>query len=76
MKRLISFLIFSLAALPGCGTKEKKDQLETTSQPLPAPDTVFHYAESPDDTTLPTKIKTRASFLEETKEAAQSEDSK
>ena len=64
MKQLTSFLVFALAALPGCGTKEKKDQPKTEVKPVSEPEPLFHHIENPNDTTLPTETKARNSALE------------
>lgn len=69
MKRLTSLLILSLATLPGCGTKEKKEQPHIEHQPVVTNEPTFHYIESPSDTTLPTKTKPRKSDLEITNES-------
>ena len=68
MKQLIPFLVLSLAALPGCGTKEKKDQSKTEAHPVSTPEPIFQYIENPNDTTLPTQATARNSALEEINE--------
>lgn len=73
MKKLTSFFVFALAALPGCGTKEKKDQPETEVKSVSEPEPLFNYIENPNDTTLPTKTKARNSALDEIQEPEDSE---
>ena len=73
MKQLTSLLVFALAALPGCGTKEKKDQPKTEVIPVSEPEVLFHHIENPNDTTLPTKTKARNSALDEIQEPEDSE---
>lgn len=73
MKQLTTFIIFALTALPGCGTKEKKDQPKTETHAAPELEKVFHYIENPNDTILPTKSKSRDSDLDTINEPAESE---
>ncbi len=73
MKQCTSLLVFALAALPGCGTKEKKNQPKTEVKSVSEPEPLFHHIENPNDTTLPIEIKTRNSALEIINEPIQTE---
>jgi hypothetical protein len=70
MKQPISLLVLSLATLPGCGTKEKKEQPPIERQVVAKHEPIFHYRESVDDTTLPTNTTSRNSSIETTNESA------
>jgi hypothetical protein len=73
MKYSMSLLICTLIGLPGCKTKEKKDEEKTVTQPATQPKPLFRFTEKPTDTTLPTKTKNRNSDLEIVKESTSPE---